>query len=161
MWDDAKIGVKYPSAWEPIAVVSDIEWVRTGINVFAHAIWGMRASSTTASLPRRNGGSANNSPGSVSYPDAGLPNNKPRDTRLLGPGFLAFNCQRSSSGATPCATPPAQLSSVTLPPRETGPFHPPSAAWRTNAAEIDRAVEHGGLIRTGLCDQVGQTRSLP
>ena len=40
MWDDAKIGLKHIRGWERIAVVSDVEWVRVGINVFRLAIPG-------------------------------------------------------------------------------------------------------------------------
>lgn len=40
MWDDAKIGLKHIGGWERIAVVSDIEWIRTGIKVFGLAIPG-------------------------------------------------------------------------------------------------------------------------
>jgi len=40
MWDDAKIGLKHISGWERIAVVSDIEWIRLGVNVFRPVILG-------------------------------------------------------------------------------------------------------------------------
>ncbi|MCG6872185.1 MAG: STAS/SEC14 domain-containing protein [Gammaproteobacteria bacterium] len=40
MWDDAKIGLKHIRGWERIAVVSDVEWVRVGVNVFSLAIPG-------------------------------------------------------------------------------------------------------------------------
>lgn len=40
MWDDAKIGMKHLGGWERIAVVSDVEWVRTGVKVFGVAIPG-------------------------------------------------------------------------------------------------------------------------
>ena len=40
MWDDAKIGLKHLGGWERIAVVSDIEWIRLGINVFRPVIPG-------------------------------------------------------------------------------------------------------------------------
>lgn len=40
MWDDAKIGFKHISGWERIAVVSDVEWVRVGVNVFRFAMPG-------------------------------------------------------------------------------------------------------------------------
>jgi hypothetical protein len=31
MWDDTKLGLKYFSGWERIAVVSDIEWIKAAI----------------------------------------------------------------------------------------------------------------------------------
>ena len=34
IWDDAKVGLKYFTAWERFAVVSDIEWIRNAINAF-------------------------------------------------------------------------------------------------------------------------------
>jgi hypothetical protein len=40
MWDDAKIGLKHISGWERVAVVSDIEWIRAGMNVFRLVIPG-------------------------------------------------------------------------------------------------------------------------
>jgi hypothetical protein len=40
MWDDAKIGLKHISGWERVAVVSDVEWVRAGVNVFGLVIPG-------------------------------------------------------------------------------------------------------------------------
>jgi hypothetical protein len=40
MWDDAKIGFKHISGWERIAVVSDVEWIRAGMNIFRLAMPG-------------------------------------------------------------------------------------------------------------------------
>ena len=35
MWDDTKLGMKHITGWERIAIVTDIEWVRLAIRVFA------------------------------------------------------------------------------------------------------------------------------
>jgi hypothetical protein len=40
MWDDAKLGLKHLSGWERIAVVSDIDWIRTAVRVFSLAMPG-------------------------------------------------------------------------------------------------------------------------
>jgi hypothetical protein len=40
LWDDAKIGLKHLSGWEKIAVVSDVEWIRSFMKVFGIAIPG-------------------------------------------------------------------------------------------------------------------------
>jgi len=40
MWDDAKLGLKHLGGWERMAVVSDVEWIRAAIKVFALAIPG-------------------------------------------------------------------------------------------------------------------------
>ena len=40
MWDDAKLGLKHLAGWERIAVVSDVEWIRTAMRVFALAMPG-------------------------------------------------------------------------------------------------------------------------
>jgi hypothetical protein len=40
MWDDAKLGLKHLSGWERMAVVSDVEWIRAGVKVFALAMPG-------------------------------------------------------------------------------------------------------------------------
>jgi hypothetical protein len=40
MWDDAKLGLKHLTGWERIAVVSDIDWIRTAVRVFALAMPG-------------------------------------------------------------------------------------------------------------------------
>lgn len=40
MWDDAKLGLKHFSGWERIAVVSDLEWIRAAIRIFALAMPG-------------------------------------------------------------------------------------------------------------------------
>jgi hypothetical protein len=34
MWDDAKVGLQHLTAWERIAVVTNVEWIRTAIKVF-------------------------------------------------------------------------------------------------------------------------------
>lgn len=40
MWDDTKLGLKHLTGWERMAIVSDIEWIRTAIRVFGVAIPG-------------------------------------------------------------------------------------------------------------------------
>jgi hypothetical protein len=34
MWDDTKLGLKHLTGWERVAVVSDVEWIRTAIKIF-------------------------------------------------------------------------------------------------------------------------------
>lgn len=38
IWDDAKIGMRHLSGWERIAVVSDMEWLRTSVRLFGLAL---------------------------------------------------------------------------------------------------------------------------
>jgi hypothetical protein len=40
VWDDAKLGLAHLSGWERMAVVSDIEWIRAAVRIFALAIPG-------------------------------------------------------------------------------------------------------------------------
>ncbi len=40
MWDDTKLGLKHLTAWERIAFISDIEWIRVAIRLFGIAIPG-------------------------------------------------------------------------------------------------------------------------
>ncbi len=40
MWDDTKLGMKHFTGWERMAVVSDIEWIRTAIKIFGFGIPG-------------------------------------------------------------------------------------------------------------------------
>ena len=40
MWDDAKLGLKHFTGWERMAVVSDIDWIRTAIKIFGLGIPG-------------------------------------------------------------------------------------------------------------------------
>jgi SpoIIAA-like len=40
MWDDLKLGLKHPTGWERMAVVSDVEWVRAGVKIFGLGIPG-------------------------------------------------------------------------------------------------------------------------
>ena len=40
MWDDTKLGLKHLAGWEKMAVVSDVEWIRAAIRIFALAIPG-------------------------------------------------------------------------------------------------------------------------
>jgi len=38
MWDDARLGLRHLAGWEKVALVSDMEWLRTAFQVFAFAI---------------------------------------------------------------------------------------------------------------------------
>lgn len=40
VWDDAKLGLKHLAGWEKMAVVSDVDWIRTALKVFGIAIPG-------------------------------------------------------------------------------------------------------------------------
>jgi len=40
MLDDTKIGLKHFNAWEKMAVVTDINWIKNGVNVFGFMIPG-------------------------------------------------------------------------------------------------------------------------
>jgi hypothetical protein len=40
MWDDTKIGLKHLTAWERIAVVSDIDWIRLTTKAFGFVMPG-------------------------------------------------------------------------------------------------------------------------
>ena len=40
VWDDTKLGLKHLTGWERMAVVSDVEWIRAAIRIFALAIPG-------------------------------------------------------------------------------------------------------------------------
>ena len=34
MWDDAKVGLGHAGAWEKIAVVTDVDWIRSAVSIF-------------------------------------------------------------------------------------------------------------------------------
>jgi len=38
MWDDARVGLAHLSAWEKIAVVTDVDWVRAAVGIFRFVI---------------------------------------------------------------------------------------------------------------------------
>jgi hypothetical protein len=40
MWDDAKLGLRHFTGWERVAIVSDVEWLRAAMKVFALAMPG-------------------------------------------------------------------------------------------------------------------------
>jgi hypothetical protein len=40
VWDDTKLGLKHLAGWERMAVVSDVEWIRGAVRVFALAMPG-------------------------------------------------------------------------------------------------------------------------
>lgn len=51
LWADAKVGLEHPSAWERIALVTDVEWLRTTANVFGFAMPGEVRVFSNAELP--------------------------------------------------------------------------------------------------------------
>ncbi|MEE9213538.1 MAG: STAS/SEC14 domain-containing protein [Thermodesulfobacteriota bacterium] len=51
MWDDAKVGLRHITAWEKIAVVSDVEWIRGATKFFGFAIPGQVKVFSNAQLP--------------------------------------------------------------------------------------------------------------
>jgi hypothetical protein len=40
MWEDTKVGLRHFKAWEKIAVVSDVDWIRWAMNIFGVAMPG-------------------------------------------------------------------------------------------------------------------------
>lgn len=40
MWDDAKVGLRHLAAWERVAVVTDVAWIRTAVKMFAFVMPG-------------------------------------------------------------------------------------------------------------------------
>lgn len=48
MWDDAKIGFEHLSRWERVAVVTDIEWIKTAMRFFGFLIPGQYRCFSTA-----------------------------------------------------------------------------------------------------------------
>ncbi len=40
MWDDARIGMRHFTAWERVAVVTEVEWIRTAMKVFGFVMPG-------------------------------------------------------------------------------------------------------------------------
>lgn len=38
MWEDAKVGLQHLTAWEKIAVVTDVDWVCSSVKVFGFAL---------------------------------------------------------------------------------------------------------------------------
>ncbi|MCB9988968.1 MAG: STAS/SEC14 domain-containing protein [Rhodospirillales bacterium] len=40
MWDDAKLGLSHLTAWERVAVVSDVEWIRMMLHAFSFMMMG-------------------------------------------------------------------------------------------------------------------------
>jgi hypothetical protein len=40
MWEDAKVGLQHLTAWERIAVVTDVGWLRTSVNAFGFVMPG-------------------------------------------------------------------------------------------------------------------------
>ncbi|GFE59075.1 STAS/SEC14 domain-containing protein [Geobacter sp. AOG1] len=40
MWDDAKVGLQHLAAWERVAVVTDVEWIRVAMKAFGFVMPG-------------------------------------------------------------------------------------------------------------------------
>jgi hypothetical protein len=40
MWDDAKVGLQHLTAWERVAMVTDLEWIGTAIKAFGFVMPG-------------------------------------------------------------------------------------------------------------------------
>jgi len=40
MWDDARVGLQHLTAWERVAVVSDVGWLRAAVKAFAFVMPG-------------------------------------------------------------------------------------------------------------------------
>ena len=40
VWDDAKVGLRHLSAWERVAVVTDVGWIRTAMKMFGFVMPG-------------------------------------------------------------------------------------------------------------------------
>jgi hypothetical protein len=40
MWNDAKVGLRHFTAWERIAIVTDVEWIRVSAKIFGFAMPG-------------------------------------------------------------------------------------------------------------------------
>lgn len=48
MWHDSRIGLRYLTAWERIAVVTDVGWIRSAVKFFGVALPILRLFSTDA-----------------------------------------------------------------------------------------------------------------
>ena len=51
MWDDVMVGLKHITAWEKVALVSDVEWIRGATKFFGFAIPGQVKVFSNAQLP--------------------------------------------------------------------------------------------------------------
>ena len=40
MWDDAKVGLQHLTVWERVAVVTNVDWIRTAMKVFGFILPG-------------------------------------------------------------------------------------------------------------------------
>jgi hypothetical protein len=40
MWEDAKIGLKHLTSWERVAVVTDLDWIKSAIKAFGFLLHG-------------------------------------------------------------------------------------------------------------------------
>lgn len=40
MWEDAKVGFRHLASWKKIAVVTDVDWIRRSVKLFAFALPG-------------------------------------------------------------------------------------------------------------------------
>ena len=50
MWADAKVGLHHPAAWERVAVVTDIDWLRSATKVLGFAMPGQVKVFTNAEM---------------------------------------------------------------------------------------------------------------
>jgi len=39
-WDDARLGLKYLTGWEKMALISDVDWIRWAVKIFGLALPG-------------------------------------------------------------------------------------------------------------------------
>jgi len=52
LWEDAKVGLKHPTAWERTAVVTEVPWIRTATRMLSFAIPGEVRVFNLEELPR-------------------------------------------------------------------------------------------------------------
>ena len=54
MWEDFKVGVEHLSRWERVALVTDVDWIRHGMNLFRFLVpGGMRVFPTSQTAEAR------------------------------------------------------------------------------------------------------------
>jgi hypothetical protein len=53
-WEDLRLGIRHLTQWERVAIVTDVEWIRTMVNVFRFLLPGeMRVYSTAQATDAR------------------------------------------------------------------------------------------------------------
>jgi hypothetical protein len=52
MWDDAKVGLGHLAAWERVAVVTDVGWIRTAMSAFGFVMPGHVRVFTNGEMPK-------------------------------------------------------------------------------------------------------------